>query len=284
MFRCMTPGAIGVKGTFEEQLNFAKAAGFEGMDVGLGPLGEMAKKMGVDGIKELFRKAGLRVGGAAVAPGWRASEADHKALLEALPAQAEAAAKVGATGCMTWITPQSETMPFRENFRFHANRLRPVAQILKDHGLKLGLEPVSPRTSRDGKKYGFIYTMAGMLGLAEAIGTGNVGLLVDSWHWYTALGTASDLAMLTADDVVHVHINDAPAGVLVEKQLDNTRALPGETGVIDLSAFLQCLKKIGYQGAVSPEPFSAKLKTMTPEQCAKTVGDCLMRVWKAAGV
>ena len=84
-----------------------------------------------------------------------------------------------------------------------------------------------PRTLRVDKPYGFIHSMDGMLGLAHAIGTGNVGLLLDCWHWYTGLGTVSDLMALTAEDVVHVHVNDAPAGVDVADQIDNKRALPG---------------------------------------------------------
>ncbi len=164
------------------------------------------------------------------------------------------------------------------------SRALPVAEILKDHGLRLGLEAVGPRTSRDKEGYGFLYTIYGALGLAEAIGTGNVGLLLDSWHWHTALGTASDLATLSADDVVHVHINDAPAGIPVEKQMDNARALPGETGVIDLKTFLTALKKIGYRGAVTPEPMSARLRAMTSEEAAKTAGAALKGVWDAAGL
>ncbi len=38
-------------------------------------------------------------------------------------------------------------------------------------------------------------------------------------------------------------LNDAPAGVLIDEQKDNTRELPCATGVIDLKVFLGALVK-----------------------------------------
>ena len=116
------------------------------------------------------------------------------------------------------------------------------------------------------------------------IGTGNVGLLLDCWHWYTAHHTADDLHKLTNDDVVYVHVNDAPAGVDVDAQVDNVRALPGETGVIDIAAFLQALDAMGYDGPVTAEPFSPALGEMPDAQAAETTRASLDTIWQAAGL
>ncbi|OPZ15705.1 MAG: Inosose isomerase [candidate division BRC1 bacterium ADurb.BinA364] len=284
MFRCMSPGAIAVKGSLDEQMAWAKQAGFEGFEMGLEPLAKLAGEIGVEGVKAKFRAAGLRVGAAGLPPAWRKSEEEHQAILKALPAQAALAAQVGATGCATWLSPRSAEMKFIDNFRWHAARLRPIAQILKDAGLRLGVEPVAPRTSRDAAgEYGFLYTIYGGLALGEAIGTGNVGLLLDSWHWFNALGTVSDIESLRAEDVVHVHLNDAPKIDIYEQQ-DSARCLPGETGVIDLKSFLGTLKKIGYQGAVTPEPMSAKLRQMASAEAAMAAGAAMKKVWEEAGV
>ena len=97
-----------------------------------------------------------------------------------------------------------------------------------------------------------------MLALGREIGP-NVGLLLDCWHWYTSHGTLDDLKRLTAEQVVYVHVNDAPAGIPVDEQQDMVRALPGETGVIDIVGFLQTLRAIGYDGPVTPEPFKKEL-------------------------
>ncbi len=123
-----------------------------------------------------------------------------------------------------------------------------------------------------------------MLKLCEAIGTGNVGLLFDAFHWYTSGGTRDDIHRLSDALVVDVHINDAAEGRCPDEQIDNERRLPGESGVIDLATFLTGLKDIGYTGPVTPEPFSAKLRSMTPEQAINTTAEALLGVWRAAGV
>src|SRR4030042_2956629 len=87
-------------------------------------------------------------------------------------------------------------------------------------------------------RFAFISTHIEMMELVEAIGTCNVGLLLDSWHWYTSHGTVDELLKLSNNDIVHVHVNDAPASIDIDKQVDNRRALPATTGVIDLKGFI----------------------------------------------
>jgi sugar phosphate isomerase/epimerase len=126
--------------------------------------------------------------------------------------------------------------------------------------------------------------MEGMLGLCAALGTGNVGLLFDSFHWYTAHGTTQDIASLRNEDIVLVHLNDAIAGREPDEQIDQERALPGESGVIDLNAFLQGLQAIGYDGPVVVEPFSQRLRAMSPHDAATATMDALRQVYAAAGL
>jgi sugar phosphate isomerase/epimerase len=180
--------------------------------------------------------------------------------------------------------PASDTMDFKTNFDFHVTRLRPVAQIFKDCGCSFGLEFVGPATSRKGKKYEFIWDMPGMLKLCDAIGTGNMGLLLDAWHWYTSHGTVADLKKLTAKQVVYVHLNDAPKGIPVDEQLDNVRCLPAETGVIDVGSFLRILNEIGYDGPVTPEPFKKELGALPADEAARRVSDSMNKAWKIAGL
>jgi sugar phosphate isomerase/epimerase len=178
----------------------------------------------------------------------------------------------------------SDDRPFDENFKWHADRFRPIAKILRDYGCSLGLEFLGPKTIRQGHKYDFVHTAGGMLELCDAIGTGNVGLLLDSWHWYTAHGTIDELLKLKPGNVTYVHINDAPKGVPIDEQIDNVRRLPGETGVIDLVGFLKALNEIGYEGPVTPEPFSDKVKGLQPDEAAGMTIDLLNEVWAKAEV
>jgi sugar phosphate isomerase/epimerase len=114
--------------------------------------------------------------------------------------------------------------------------------------------------------------------------TGNVGLLLDIWHLYTSYGTNDQVRELRNDDVVVVHINDAPAGVAVDEQIDNVRALPGETGVLDITGFLQALRAIGYDGPVTAEPFSQRVRELAPEAAVRETAAAVQKVWRAAGL
>jgi sugar phosphate isomerase/epimerase len=59
-----------------------------------------------------------------------------------------------------------------------------------------------------------------------------------------------------------VHVNDAPAGIPLDEQLDNVRALPMETGVMDLPGFMGKLRAMDYDGPVTAEPFSKRVNEL----------------------
>ncbi|UCE48261.1 MAG: sugar phosphate isomerase/epimerase, partial [Phycisphaerales bacterium] len=105
------------------------------------------------------------------------------------------------------------------------------------------------------------------------------GLLLDSWHWYTSHGTVEELLQLSGKDVVHVHVNDAPAGIEVDRQIDNRRQLPVTSGVIDTKGFINALVKIDYDGPVECEPFDQELRRMDDDAALKKTIDSLERIW-----
>ena len=89
---------------------------------------------------------------------------------------------------------------------------------------------------RDSAQYPFIYKMEDMLAMGAEIGP-NMGLLLDCWHWHTSGGTIEDIKRLSPEQVVYVHVNDAPRGVGMDEYVDSVRGLPGETGVIDIAGY-----------------------------------------------
>ena len=159
----------------------------------------------------------------------------------------------------------SSDRPFIENFEFHAARLKIVAGVLAEHGLRIGLEFVAPYHLRRKFKHEFIFTPGLMLELADAVGP-NVGLLVDAFHCQASGTPFSEIAALPKERIVLCHFNDAPK--VAQHQIeDGHRLLPGE-GVIDLAGFFEALKSTGYAGPVSLEIFNADLRAMLPEQAA----------------
>jgi len=284
MFKNLSPGAVGIRASLPEAIKLAKAADFQGVEININEVAKLIGERSCEYVKQLFADNVLRPGGWGLPVDWRGNEAMYQEGLGQLPHLAQIGWRLGCPRVFTWILPYSDEMPFKENFNWHVARFQPIAAILKDYKCHLGLEFIGPKTLRIGHKYGFIYTMDGMLKLCDAIGTGNVGLLLDCWHWYTSHGTLNDLRQLASEQVVYVHVNDAPAGIPIDEQVDNVRCLPGETGVIDLVGFLKCLKEIGYDGPITPEPFSQKVRRMPAPEAAKATGEALNRVWHAAAL
>jgi sugar phosphate isomerase/epimerase len=169
----------------------------------------------------------------------------------------------------TWLTPNSDTLTYRAHFAQTVSRLREIGAVLNDHGLRLGLEYVGTQRSLVGRRYPFIHTLAETRELIAETATGNLGLVLDTWHWWTAGDTADDILTLANADIVSVDLNDAPAGIEKRDQRDNQRELPLATGVIDVQAFLDALRRIGYDGPVRPEPFNQAVNALdNDEACA----------------
>jgi sugar phosphate isomerase/epimerase len=284
MYQALSPGAIGVKTpTLGEALEAAKIGGFGGVEINPGEIADLIEAHGKSAVIARFTEAGIKPAGFGLPTDWRGSEEAWQAGLNDLPRLAEAAAAIGATRTMTWIMPCSNDRQLDENRAFHITRFTPIAKILGDYGLSLGLEFIGPKTLRETQKYPFIHTMEDMLAMGREIGP-NVGLLLDAYHWYTSHGTIDQLNALTPAQVVYVHVNDAPVGVPVDEQLDGVRDLPGATGVIDIVGFLQSLRRIGYDGPVTPEPFVDLSALPSDAARLKRVGAAMDDIWRKAGL
>ncbi|GHO84003.1 sugar phosphate isomerase/epimerase family protein [Dictyobacter formicarum] len=284
MFTSLDPGAIGISVPFEEALQLARDTGFEGLDLPLKDLLNRAQQTSVQEIKELFQQAQLRPGAWGLPVDFRGDEESYQRGLAQLPAYAELARALGSSRCSTWILPFSDTRDYQANMEFHASRLRPIAQILADHGQRFGLEFVGPKTMRNGHRYEFISTITGGLELGQQIGTGNTGLLLDSYHWFTSHGNVAEIQQLINQQIVYVHVNDAPAERAVDEQIDNERLLPGASGVIDIAGFMQALQSIGYDGPVVVEPFNAEHRALPYAERVKATRASLAKIWQQAGL
>ena len=96
-----------------------------------------------------------------------------------------------------------------------------------------------------------------------------------------------DMDQITARDVVTVHVNDAPTGLTMDQYMDNDRRLPMETGVIDLPGFLKKLQAMGYDGPITPEPFSKRINEVAaqdPTKAGQMIAEYMGKLWQAAGL
>ena len=277
-YMLLSCGRIGVKASFRESVELAVKYGFAGVDPDAGYFARLSD----DELKRVLdelKTNNLKLGTAGLPVDFRKDEATFSEGLKNLPAVAQVLEKAGVTRLSTWIMPCSDELTYLQNFRSHASRLRLCATILEDHGQRLGLEYVSPKTLWRSQKYPFLHTLSETKELLVAIGTGNLGVQLDSWHWFNAEETAEDLLTLHNEDVVTVDLNDAPRGIPLEKQVDSARELPAATGVIPVKVFHEALRKIGYDGPIQAEPFNAALRAMPRDEAVAATAAAMKKAF-----
>ncbi len=263
----LSPGSVGIQGNMKSMIALAKKHGFEAIT----PFAEELAAMSPGGraeIRGLMESEGLTWDAAGIPVEFRQGKDRFLKDMMALPKVAAALAEVGATRMNTWIMPLHDSLTYLQNFNQHRDRLRNASLVLQDHGIRFGLEYVGPQTLRYASRYVFIHSMKETRELIDAIGLPNVGLVLDSFHWFTANETEADLLTLSDGDVVTCDLNDGVAGRDYKSQIDGERNLPLASGVIDVKTFLGALVKIGYTGPVRAEPFNKALNALENEEAA----------------
>ena len=273
MYKALSTAALGVNLPFEQCVALAKKNGFEGIYFDprwVAQVGPDTAKAALDGLKPA---------GFGLPFDYRVEPTEFTERVLELKELAVAASSIGCTRASTWIPSWHDTMEYEENFMFHKRRFQWIGNALAEQGISLGLEFLGPKTLRDGHKYEFVHTMAEILRMCNETAAENLGLLLDCWHWYTSGATLDDLRTLKGNQIIDVHINDAPPGIPMDQLKDNVRALPGETGVIDVKGFLSVLDTIGYKGPVMAEPFSERVRKMPPEEAIAVTATAIDSVW-----
>ena len=261
-------------------VRLAGKLGYGGVDVNLGA----ARKDGVEATRALLADAKVKpaIGGLPV-PFAGADEAAFQTALQGLDEQAKFAAAIGLNRMMAVLGPGSP-VPKAERHTFIKARLAPVAEILARSNLRLGLEFLGPlhfRTPSERSPHQYIWTLNDTVALTRELGP-NIGVVLDIWHWHHSGGTTADIAAAGKARIVHIHLSDAKAQP-PEEVRDNQRLMPGE-GVIDTTGFLQALKKIEYEDAISPEPLGRVPAEMSAEDGARLGLETSQAVMKKAGV
>lgn len=281
MIKGLTRAGIGNVGSLEQWISAASRYGFEAIDPGAEEVKEWAAVKGIGQASAYLQQHGIRLGSISLSVQWRESEEQFMDGLDGLAAQAAAAASLGCQACGTYILPSTDSDPVR--FMAQATRrLRICARILAPYGIRLALEFVGPHHLRTRWKHPFLWDLQATLEWIEAINEPNVGLLLDSYHWYTNELQEEDIAALKREQIVLVHINDAPDVPLAEVQ-DNGRLYPGE-GVIDLTAFLRGVKKTGYEGVISQEILTPAPPEQPSEILLERSRAAFDKVFRAAGL
>lgn len=279
MFSNLSAGALGLSLDHATSIELAATHGFGGVDPDLGHLRSLGVKGAAD-HGDAVRERGLQWGMGGLPVPLDGPAAEFRQALVDLPESLELLTAAGVTRLGTWIRPMHEELDYRQNWRLHLGRLSIVAELLADAGIRLGLEYIGPKTLWSTERFPFIHSLREALELIGESGADNVGLILDSYHWYAAGESAEDLVGLSDADIVSVDINDARDDRERDEQQDLDRRLPYATGVIDLAGFMDAVRAADYTGPVKVEPF---MKELAEQPVDDVLTDIVGRIDRATG-
>ena len=272
----LNPGAIGVSLSQMQLIETASSLGFEAIT----PMAaEISSMSGTQILSLLGQMAVLDLswGAAGLPVDFRNDEVNFRQGLMRLPEVGAALKSVGVDRMSTWIMPTHQTYTYRNNFDVHVRRISQMADILNGYGIRLGLEYVGPKTLMSLQRYSFIRSMAELQELLKEINRPNIGIQLDSFHWYCAGESVEDILKLDKDLIVSCDLNDAKVGRTADEQMDGERELPGHSGMIDIGGFLRALQTIGYDGPIRAEPFNESLNKMDDNLALRVTYDAMKK-------
>jgi len=118
--------------------------------------------------------------------------------------------------------------------------------------------------------------------IVEAIGAGNLGVMLDTWHYARTGGTVAELAALPAGAIAGLQISDRrapPPGTVYTPMFG--RLLPGE-GELPLAQMLRVLLARDPALVVGVEVFSEELQRLPADEVARRVAFTTEAVLAAA--
>jgi sugar phosphate isomerase/epimerase len=153
-----------------------------------------------------------------------------------------------------------------EAIRVTGANVRAAADIAADHGLDLYLEPLA---------WARLNRCRHALALIEEAARDNVGIALDTWHFWTTGDTLDEVRALPKEIIKAVHLSD---GVDLDREHDVAdqsvhRNVVIGGGAIPLQQWVDAVKDTGYDGWWVTEMFSDRANEQDPAMVARTMRD-----------
>jgi 2-keto-myo-inositol isomerase len=143
-----------------------------------------------------------------------------------------------------------------------------AAKQAGDAGVRLALEFQAKAT--------YPSNLQSAAALVDEIGSSQLGLCLDAFHFFTGPSKESDLGYLTAENLFHVQLCDL-TGQPREFTADGDRILPGD-GEFSLEPIIERLRQINYAGCVSVELMNPAIWQIPPRQFGEVAITALRKV------
>jgi 2-keto-myo-inositol isomerase len=199
----------------------------------------------------------------------------HARLLEECDEMCRIAASIGCPYLVVVPGPLPEGESESEAIEESVRVLEELARIAEEYGVALAFEFL-------GQPLCSVQTLAQAAEIVGRVARENVGLVIDSFHFYAGGSKIESIDALDARKLFIFHINDAEN--LPREQLeDSHRLLPG-LGILPLKEIISALKRIGYDRVTSVEIFRPEYWERDPQELAREARAAVKIVLAEAGI
>jgi len=157
-------------------------------------------------------------------------------------------------------SPRPKGVSDKDVFEESVSVLREISDRFKGNKVRFAFEFL-------GFDWCSVSTLEQDFEIVKAVNRDNVGLVLDTFHFFTGGSSIAAIKKGDAEKIFICHINDVEKLPKAKLQ-DAHRLYPGK-GVIPLRKIISRLKEIHYDGPVSLEMFRQEYWTRPPEEVAK---------------
>lgn len=283
MYKNLNSASLGISGRLNELIELALTYRFSGFDLELETLAQQAETRGVEHATRFLSGAQIKIGGFDLDLDLITEDQAFEADIKRLPARAEVARAVSAHTAILTVSPYCAWRQYHETFQLHCDRIGQIADTLGVYDINLALNFLAPAHHREDNGAQFIATPDALLTLIKMIGMTQVGLCLDTWHWYVAGGTATQIEGFPANQIYAVRLADLPQACELNTITEQDRLLPGETDTVPNVLWMQWLESQGYTGPVTAYSNPAQFSGTTRAQAAEQASQSLDRLLESCG-
>jgi len=254
-------GATTMKADLETDIRAASEAGFQWLEIWASKLRAFLESRSAADLSHLFTAHNLKPYSinSIERITFRDSE-EHRRLLAECEELCRVAAQISCPYVVVVPSPLPPGAGRSEVIQESSRVLTELGEIAEKHGVGLAFEFLGQRGCS-------VQTLAIADEIVRSVGRPNVGLVIDSFHFYAGGSTIESIDALDPERLFIFHINDAedrPRELLEDRH----RLLPG-LGVLPLKQIVTALGRIGYDRVTSVEIFRPEYWERDPFELAR---------------
>jgi 2-keto-myo-inositol isomerase len=254
-------GATTLKADLATDIAVAGKAGFDFLEIWAAKLIGYLDRGGLPALRRDLRRAGVKP--ATLNSVERITFNDpsgHIRMLEDFQRLCRVAESIGCETILVVPSPRPKGVSRAAIEKESVRVLRELSRLAKPYGVRLAYEFL-------GFADCTVNTLAQCADIVEKVARPNVGLVLDTFHFYAGGSPLASILEVNPRQIFMVHLNDVERAPR-RRMHDALRLYPGK-GIIPLRSILRELKAIGYTGMASVEIFRPQYWSRTPLQVAR---------------